>query len=140
MAHYIATTTNVTAPQLASIMFKEVIGAHGCVPQSIVSDRDPRFTSLFWRSLFGQLGTKLSMSTAYHPQTDGQTERANRTLEDMLRAYVNHKQTDWDQRLPALQFAYNSSRHISTGHTILYDDWTRSTITNPHSNTTNKQE
>jgi hypothetical protein len=88
------------------------------MPRSIVSDRDPRFTSKFWEALFKIWGTQLTMSTAYHPQTDGQTERANRTLEDMLRHYIDTTtQDDWDDHLPALEFAYNNSQQASTGHT-----------------------
>ena len=114
MVHYAPTTTSVTAPQLARIMFDVVVRQHG-VPVSIVSDRDARFTSVFWRALWQQLGTRLAMSTAYHPQTDGQTERANRTLEDMLRAYVSYRQTDWDKHLTAAEIAYNNSVQASTG-------------------------
>jgi hypothetical protein len=114
MVHYAPTTTNVTAPQLALVFFQTVVRHHG-VPSSIVSDRDVRFISVFWRALWQQLGTKLAMSTAYHPQTDGQTERANRTLEDMLRAYVTYRQDDWDQHLVAAEIAYNNSVQASTG-------------------------
>ena len=119
MAHYIPTTSAVTAPQVAQIFFKEIVRLHG-VPSSIVSDRDPRFTSNFWKSLWKLMGTKLAMSTAYHPQTDGQTERANRTLEDMLRAFVNWEQDDWDVYLPAAEIAYNNSIQASTGFTPFY--------------------
>jgi hypothetical protein len=80
----------------------------------IVSDRDSKFTSRFWRTLFADLGTKLAMSTAFHPQTDGQTERANRTLEDMLRAFVGYRQNDWDQHLVAAEFACNNAVNSST--------------------------
>ena len=114
MLHCVATTTKATAPQVAELFFDNIVRLHG-VPTSIISDRDARFTSTFWRSLWSRLGTKLAMSTAYHPQTDGQTERANRTLEDMLRAYVNARQDDWDQHLTAVEFAYNNSRQTSTG-------------------------
>ncbi|KAJ9520744.1 hypothetical protein QJQ45_007613 [Haematococcus lacustris] len=82
----------------------------------IVSDRDPRFTSTFWQELFKLTGTHLNMSTANHPQTDGQTERANRTLEDMLRNYVSPHHDDWDQHLTAAEFAYNASVQASTGY------------------------
>jgi hypothetical protein len=119
MVHYAATTTTVTAPQLASIFIREVVRLHG-VPESILSDRDPRFTAHFWRAFWSQLGTTLTMSTAYHPQTDGQTERANRTLEEMLRSYVNWRQTDWDHHLSALELAINNARHASTGFTPFY--------------------
>ena len=83
MVHYIPTTTNADALQLARQFIDNVVRLHG-VPESIVSDRDSKFTSLFWKSLWEQLGTKLHLSTAYHPQSDGQTERANRVLEEAL--------------------------------------------------------
>jgi len=119
MVHYVATTTNVTAPKLAQIVLREVCRLHG-IPESILSDRDPRFTAHFWRALWDQLGTRLVMSTAYHPQTDGQTERANRTLEEMLRSYVNVNQNDWDEHLSVLEMAYNNSKQISTGFSPFY--------------------
>ena len=108
------TTITVTAPEVAQIFIRTIFRHYG-MPRSIVSDRDPRFTSNFWRSFFQTLGTKLAMSTAFHPQTDGQTERANRTLEDMLRNFVSYKQTDWEDKLPLLEFAYNNSVQASTG-------------------------
>ena len=119
MVHYVATTTTVTAPQLATLFLREVVRLHG-VPDSLLSDRDPRFTAHFWRSLWDRLGTKLTMSTAYHPQTDGQTERSNRTLEEMLRSYVNWRQTDWDVHLSTLEIAFNNSKQSSTGFTPYY--------------------
>ena len=119
MVHYVATTTNVTAPKLADIFMREVVRLHG-VPESILSDRDPRFTAHFWRAFWTQLGTTLTMSTAYHPQTDGQTERANRTLEEMLRSRVNFQQTDWDEHLAAAELAVNNAVHASTGFTPFY--------------------
>ena len=85
MVHLVADEDEVTAPQLAEIFWSTVVRHHG-LPSSIVSDRDPRFTGHFWRALWKCLGTQLTMSTAFHPQTDGQTERANRTLEEMLRS------------------------------------------------------
>ncbi|GJW33554.1 putative reverse transcriptase domain-containing protein [Tanacetum coccineum] len=85
---------------------------HG-VPVSIISDRDPRFASRFWRSLQKSLGTNLDMSTAYHPETDGQSERTIQTLEDMLRAYVIDFGSGWDKHLPLAEFSYNNSYHAS---------------------------
>jgi len=114
MVHYVATTTTVSAPQLATLFMREVVRLHG-VPESILSDRDPRFTAHFWRAFWSQLGTTLTMSTAYHPQTDGQTERANRTLEEMLRARINFKQTDWDDHLAVAELAINNAQQASTG-------------------------
>jgi len=116
MAHYVATRTEVDAPSLARLFFQEIVRHHG-LPESIISDRDPRFTSIFWKALWGQLGTTLAISTAYHPQTDGQTERQNRTLEEMLRAYVGPRQDDWDECLVAAEIAYNNSVQASTGET-----------------------
>jgi hypothetical protein len=119
--HYAATTTTVTAPALAALFFREVVRHHG-LPTVIVSDRDPRFTARFWRALWSQCGTKLAMSTAYHPQTDGQTERANRTLEEMMRSYVNAHQDNWDEHLIAAEIAYNNSIHASTGFSPFFLD------------------
>ena len=119
MIHCAATVTTIDAPALAQLTFKEVVRHHG-LPATIVSDRDPRFTSHFWRCLWAHTGTKLAMSTAYHPQTDGQTERANRTLEDMLRACVSDRQDDWDEHLTAIEIAYNNSEQASTGFTPFY--------------------
>nr|GFB42053.1 reverse transcriptase domain-containing protein [Tanacetum cinerariifolium] len=85
---------------------------HG-VPISIISDRDSKFTSRFWRSLQEALGTRLDMSTAYHPETNGQSERIIQTLEDMLRACVIYFGGSWDRHLPLVEFSYNNSYHAS---------------------------
>ncbi|GKB83019.1 putative reverse transcriptase domain-containing protein [Tanacetum coccineum] len=90
---------------------KEVVTRHG-IHVSIIYDRDPRFTSNFWRSLQKALGTNLDMSTAYHPQTDGQSERTIQTLEDMLRALINLG-NGWVRHLPLVEFSYNNSYHAS---------------------------
>jgi hypothetical protein len=119
MVHYAATTTTCTAVDVARIFFDTVVKLHG-VPKHIISDRDPRFTSKFWKQLWNLLGTQLKMSTSHHPQTDGQTERSNRTLEDILRHYVSKQQDDWDQHLTAAEIAVNSSVHASTGFTPFY--------------------
>jgi hypothetical protein len=119
MVHYVPTTTTVTAPQLATLFMREVVRLHG-VPESILSDRDPRFTAHFWKAFWSQLGTTLAMSTAYHPQSDGQTERANRTLEEMLKSRVNFAQTDWDEHLAVAELAINNAKQASTGFTPFY--------------------
>ena len=113
-AHFIPCRTTQTAPELASLFMREVVRLHG-VPDALVSDRDSKFTSKFWRSLWKLLGTSLNMSTAYHPQSDGQTERTNRTLEEMLRAYVDSRQSNWEDFLSAVEIAYNNSVQASTG-------------------------
>ena len=108
--------TEVTVPEVAKLFFNQIFQLHG-LPQYIVSDRDPKFISKFWQELLKRTGVKTLMSTAHHPQTDGQTERTNRTLEDMLRNYVNYKQDNWDDCLAAAEFAYNNSTQSSTGFT-----------------------
>jgi hypothetical protein len=116
MVHFAPTKTTASAPDTARIFFDHIFRLHG-LPKSIVSDRDAKFTSKFWQSLFKILGTKLTMSTAFHPQTDGQTERANRTLEDMLHAFTSYRQDDWDTQLTAAEFACNNAPNQSTGMT-----------------------
>ncbi|GJZ38152.1 putative reverse transcriptase domain-containing protein [Tanacetum coccineum] len=98
--------------KLARMYLKEVVTRHG-IPVSIICDRDPRFASNFWRSLQKALGTNLDMSTAYHPQTDGQSERTIQTLEDMLRACVIDFGNGWVRHLPLVEFSYNNSYHVS---------------------------
>ncbi|GJT58151.1 putative reverse transcriptase domain-containing protein [Tanacetum coccineum] len=98
--------------KLARMYLKEVVTRHG-IPLSIICDRDPRFASNFWRSLQNALGTSLDMSTAYHPQTDGQSKRTIQTLEDMLRAYAIDFGKGWVNHLPLVEFSYNNSYHAS---------------------------
>lgn len=115
-AHFLATSMHATAEELARLFFSEVVRHHG-IPRSIVSDRDPRFTAEFWQTLWKLAGTRTSLSTAFHPQTDGQTERMNRTLEQYLRIYVDYDQNTWDSLLAAAEFAYNNASQASTGFT-----------------------
>ncbi|GJZ82257.1 putative reverse transcriptase domain-containing protein [Tanacetum coccineum] len=98
--------------KLTRLYLKEIVCRHG-VPVSIISDRDSHFTLNFWRSLQEALGTNLNMSTAYHPQTNGQSERTIQTLEDMLRACVIDFGSSWDRHLPLIEFSYNNSYHAS---------------------------
>ncbi|GJY50315.1 putative reverse transcriptase domain-containing protein [Tanacetum coccineum] len=98
--------------KLARMYIKEVVTTHGLLV-SIIYDRDPKFASHFWRSLQKALGTSLDMSTAYHPQTDGQSERTIQTLEDMLRACVIDFGNGWVRHLPLVEFSYNNSYHAS---------------------------
>ena len=90
MSHFIPTTTTVTTPQLAQLFLDNIVRLHG-FPRSIVSDRDSKFLSHFWQELFSIVDTTLRFSTANHPQTDGQTERTNRTLEQYLRIFARYK-------------------------------------------------
>jgi hypothetical protein len=116
MGHFIPTSTGITSERTARLLINHVIKLHG-LPSSIVSDRDPRFTAGMWKEVFKALGVKLGMSSSYHPQTDGQTERLNRTLEAGLRAYADKKGADWADWLPLCEAFYNSSTHSSTGKT-----------------------
>jgi RNase H-like domain found in reverse transcriptase/Reverse transcriptase (RNA-dependent DNA polymerase)/Retroviral aspartyl protease/Integrase zinc binding domain/Retrotransposon gag protein len=111
-AHFLPIKINYPLARLAQLYVNEIVRLHG-VPESIISDRDPRFTSEFWKSLQLALGTKLKFSTSYHPQTDGQTERTIQTLEDMLRACALELSGSWDRHLPLAEFAYNNSYHSS---------------------------
>ncbi|KAE9171559.1 hypothetical protein PF004_g27521 [Phytophthora fragariae] len=112
MVHLIPVSDTVTAAETAGHFIDCVFRHHG-LPESIVSDRAPRFTSAFWSSLFQLLGTKLSMSTAAHPETDGQTERVNRVLEHVLRSYATSF-ASWSSFLPLAEFALNNAEHAST--------------------------
>jgi hypothetical protein len=118
-ALFIPTVTTVTASGVADLFMKQVF-RHCGIPSEIISDRDPNFVSEFWTTLFKLCGTKIKLSTAYHPETDGQTERTNRTLEDMLRMYVGKKQHSWDKWLHMIEFAYNQNIHSSIGVSPFY--------------------
>jgi hypothetical protein len=112
-------TLDIDAVGLAHVFPTQVFRHYG-IPKSVVTDRDPRFTSNFWQALMEQLGAQLRFSTAFHPETDGQAERYNRTLQEMLRGFVNASQDDWEQHLVPLEFAYNASLNASPGYSPLY--------------------
>jgi len=119
LVHLIPTTTNVTAAEVAQLFVDHVVKHHG-VPESIVSDRDSKFTSIFWKTVCELWGIRQAMSTSFHPQTDGQTERVNRVLEEYLRHYVSPVHDDWDRFLASAEFALNDSYHASIGMTPFY--------------------
>ena len=108
MAHFIAREQNATAKNVADVFLREVGKLHG-LPTEIISDMDAKFSGEFWESLCKSLNIKRRMSTAYHPQTDGQTERTNQVLEGYLRNFVNYDQNDWYQLLPLAEHASNNS-------------------------------
>jgi hypothetical protein len=108
VAHFIPVKTTFRGATLAQIYLKEIVRLHG-IPRKIVSDRGTQFTSKFWMSLHQALGTKLDFSTAYHPQSDGQIERVNKVLEDLLRACVLTFDKSWESSLPYAEFSYNNS-------------------------------
>ena len=123
MVHLSAVRAAITAEESADIFLNTVFRLHG-LPKTIVSDRDPRFTSAFWTQLFSSLGTRLNMSTTSHPETDGQTERVNRVMEDILRSYAT-SYDQWSDALPLVEFAINNSTHSSTGVTPFYANYAR---------------
>ncbi len=119
MAHFIPCNETITAEGTAKLVFDHVVCKHG-MPQSIVSDRGPQFKSHFWKKLWNLLGSKVNLSTAYHPQTDGQSERVNQTLEQYLRCFTSYNQDDWSSLLPMAELAYNNSYSESIGMSPLY--------------------
>ena len=119
--HFIPTHTTVTALGSARLYLQHVWKLHG-LPLSVVSDRGPQFVAQFMRELYRLLDIKIAASTAYHPQTDGQTERINQELEQYLRIFVSEQQDDWDDWLAMAEFAYNNHVHSSTQHTPFFVD------------------
>ena len=115
-AHFLAMNLRMSIVKLAQLYIKEILRLH-IVPSSIVSDRDPQFTSRFWKTLQSALGSKLTMSSSYHPQTDGQSERMIQSLEDFLRTCILDHLGAWDEVLPLIEFTYNNSFHASIGMT-----------------------
>lgn len=116
MARYLACTKTIDAPEMAELLVDSVFSKVG-FPRSIVSDRGTLFTSKWWSTFCYYLTVKARLSTAFHPQTDGQTERQNQTLESYLRAYVNYQQDNWTSLLASGEFAYNDSLHAATKKT-----------------------
>ena len=125
-----AVKTTDSEEDYAKLYLTEIVRLHG-VPLSIISDRGPQFTSIFWKLFQKGLGTQVNLSTAFHPQTDGQAERTIQTLEDMLRACVIGFKGSWDDHLPLIEFSYNNSYHSSikmTPYEALYGRRCRSHV------------
>ncbi|CAI5706256.1 unnamed protein product [Peronospora effusa] len=122
MDHLAAVPDSIDGEGTAELFIDRVFHRHG-LPVAIVSDRDPRFTSKFWKSVFQVLVTRLDISTADHPQTDGQTQRVNRVVEDILRSVCAETPNRWSSMLPVVEFALNNSVHASTGYTPFYVKW-----------------
>nr|KYP39786.1 Transposon Ty3-I Gag-Pol polyprotein [Cajanus cajan] len=111
-AHFLPMNIKWSLEKLTQLYIKEIVRLHG-VPSSIISDRDPRFTSRFWQSLHQALWTKLRLNSSYHPQTDGQSEKTIQSLEDLLRACILDHLGSWEEMLPLVEFTYNNSFHAS---------------------------
>ncbi|CDJ27604.1 uncharacterized protein EMH_0033270 [Eimeria mitis] len=114
MAHFIPTKTTATTADTIELLADRLIRYHG-FPDVLISDRDPRFQSHLWQQLYQRFHIKRAMSSPYHPQSDGKTGRVNRTLEQMLRTYIQTDEREWERLLPALELAYNTTSHSSTG-------------------------
>jgi len=134
MTHLVPCRKSLSAEQFAPLYLANVVKLHG-FQEIIITDRDVRWTSSFWREVCKQFDIKLRFSSSFHPETDGQTERANRTLEEMLRHYVSPDHADWDTHLPMIEFAFNNSYQSSTGQTPFYTYTGRHPLT-PLSSTT----
>ena len=117
--HFIPCMKSITAEELAHLVLDRLIRYHG-IPKSFITDRDKLFTSNYWKTLVSVMGIKHKLSTAYHPQTDGQTERANQTLEAYLRHYVSYAQDNWVLYLPMAQLALNNQISATTGVSPFY--------------------
>jgi hypothetical protein len=115
--HFIPTTKHVTAQKTAQLILEHVIKYHAAIPEGIISDRGTQFASLLFSEFWRALGTELRMSTSYHPQSDGQTERLIRDLEQQLRSHANRTGDNWKEVLPIVELHYNSDVHESTGKT-----------------------
>ena len=116
MAHFIPTTTTVTAEGVVSLLADRLVRYHG-LPQALISDRDPRFTSEVWELFCKRFLINRRLSSAWHPESDGQTERVHRTIEQVLRTYLQSDESAWEDLLPAAELAYNCTTHNSTGLT-----------------------
>jgi hypothetical protein len=119
MAKFIPTNCNYDAPEVARLVIQHVFADHG-LPDYIISDRDKVFAGQFWDTVCRRMAVGHRKSTAFHPQTDGQTERTNRTLQEYLRSFVGPARDDWDDLLPFAQFAYNNAKQESTGYSPFY--------------------
>ena len=119
MVHLAPTHSEVTAQQTAHLFMQHVWRLHG-TPARLISDRGTQFSAALFREIMTQLGVQQSMSSAFHPETDGQTERVNRVMEEVLRHYVNPVQSDWDRWLPCVEFAINNAVHSSTKETPFF--------------------
>ena len=119
MAHFLPCRKTFSSQETANLVMREVFKHHG-LPDEIISDRGPQFIAKFWTHLLEILRISRKLSSSYHPQTDGQTERTNQTLEQYLRCFINYQQDDWVDFLHMAEFAYNNSIHSSTGFTPFF--------------------
>lgn len=137
MAHFIPCNENATSVQLAVLFLDNVFKHHG-LPEEMVSDRGSLFISNFWKGLMKLLNVNINLSTSYHPQSNGQTERVNAILEQYLRVYCNYQQCNWSSLLPMAQFSYNNALHVSTGKSPFFANYGFHPVFNPLPHPTSK--
>ncbi|MCO5593997.1 hypothetical protein L7F22_048016 [Adiantum nelumboides] len=113
-AHFVPVKKTVKPDHLARLFVAQIFRLHG-MPETIASDRDPRFTSLFWKAIWENIGISLQFSSSFHPQTDGQSDIADSVVLDLLTSYISDQKTQWERYLPLVEFAYNNMMHSSTG-------------------------
>ncbi|MCO5550084.1 hypothetical protein L7F22_003563 [Adiantum nelumboides] len=112
--HFVPARKKIKSEHMVKLFIHNIFKYHG-MPQSIVSDRDPRMTSLFWKTLFENIGTTLKFSSSFHPQTDGQSKEPNSSVLDLLKCYVSEHKATWEHYLPLVEYAYNNIVHTSIG-------------------------
>ncbi|CAG8696304.1 17399_t:CDS:1 [Dentiscutata erythropus] len=122
MAHFITCNKSINAKQTALLVLQEIVRLNG-IPEEIVSDKGPQFTSYFWKHLFKLLGKKIKLSSAYHSQFNGQSKWVNQVLEQYLKCTVNYHQGNWADLLPLAEFSYNNSTHSSTDTTLFFANY-----------------
>jgi len=122
MSHFIPCSKDLDARQFANLFMREIVRLHG-LPHDIITDRGTLFTSDLWKETTGKLGIERRLSTAFHPQTDGQTERTNAILEQYVRAYINYQQDDWCGYLPLAEFAYNNGYQETIKNTPFFANY-----------------
>jgi hypothetical protein len=137
MAHFMPCTNRIDAKATAQLYVDQVFRLHGW-PLKLISDRGAVFTSKFWQRLNELLGSEVALSSSHHPQTDGQTERVNQVLEQYLRVFCDHSQTNWSSLLSVAEFAYNNATHVSTGMTPFYANYGKEMTFDPNTPEVNK--
>ncbi|MCO5600095.1 hypothetical protein L7F22_054203 [Adiantum nelumboides] len=113
-AHFVPVKKTVKPDHLARLFVAQILRLHG-MPETIISDRDPRFTSLFWKAIWENIGISLQFLSSFHPQTDGQSDIADSMVLDLLTSYISDQKTQWERYLPLVEFAYNNMIHSSMG-------------------------
>jgi hypothetical protein len=122
MSHFVPCLKTITSEQTAELLMQHVVRLHG-IPDETISDRGPQFVAKYYKRLMELLGVNVKLSSAFHPQTDGQTERVNQVLEQYLRCMISYQQDDWSQLLPQAEFSYNNTLHVSTGISPFYANY-----------------